>query len=202
MKALSIPQPWATLVALAEKHHLTRPDSTDYRGPLVIHASAGPGPGEVDLALTLEHPVADKLLSHHELTAFMIPYGALIAVAELTDCVPAASLRKLSDQERALGDFREGRHAWRLEAVQPLLFPVPCLGGAGLWDLTGDLAKQVSVLQQQAAGRRGEVDAAVRRRSRHALLVRRLRALDWERLPLEVLEQLWGVLGPDSDSGG
>lgn len=196
MKAITLSQPWASLCALGEKRYLTRPDDTDYRGPLVIHASAGPGPSEVDLSLTLEHPVADKLLSHHELTAFMLPYGALIAVAQCTDCVSAPRLRKLSDQEQALGDFSEGFYAWQLAQVQPLLFPVPCLGGAGLWDLTGDLARQVEVLQQQATGRSGLSDAAAKRRSRHAQLVRRLRTLDWEQLPLEVLEQLWSVLGP------
>lgn len=189
-------------MALGEKRLVTPTEPTDYRGPVVIHASAGPGPGEVDLALTLEHPTADKLLAAHELTAFLIPYGALIAVARLVDCAPAPSIRKLSDQERALGKFNEGHYAWRFEAVEPLLFPIPCLGGAGLWDLTGDLAKQVSVLREQAAGRAGQIDAEAKRRSRHALLVRRLRELDWEAMPLEVLEQLWGVLGPGQDGDG
>lgn len=39
MKAISLYQPWATLVAIGEKKIETRSWRTDYRGPLAIHAS-------------------------------------------------------------------------------------------------------------------------------------------------------------------
>jgi hypothetical protein len=38
MKALTLIQPWATLVALGEKQIETRSWDTKYRGPLAIHA--------------------------------------------------------------------------------------------------------------------------------------------------------------------
>ena len=39
MKAISIHQPWASLIAFGEKRFETRSWKTDYRGPLLIHAS-------------------------------------------------------------------------------------------------------------------------------------------------------------------
>ena len=38
MKALSLHQPWAWLVATGQKHYETRSWGTPYRGPLAIHA--------------------------------------------------------------------------------------------------------------------------------------------------------------------
>lgn len=42
MKAITIWQPWASLIALGVKTIETRSWSTDYRGPLAIHAAATP----------------------------------------------------------------------------------------------------------------------------------------------------------------
>ena len=42
MKALSLWQPWASLVALRVKTIETRSWSTSYRGPLAIHAAKRP----------------------------------------------------------------------------------------------------------------------------------------------------------------
>jgi hypothetical protein len=40
MKALSVMQPWATLIALGAKHIETRSWATSHRGQLAIHASS------------------------------------------------------------------------------------------------------------------------------------------------------------------
>src|SRR4051812_42520238 len=45
VKVLSLTQPWASLVAIGAKQIETRSWRTHYRGPLLIHASAG-FPGE------------------------------------------------------------------------------------------------------------------------------------------------------------
>jgi hypothetical protein len=39
MKAISLWQPWASAIALGWKKNETRHWSTDYRGPLLIHAA-------------------------------------------------------------------------------------------------------------------------------------------------------------------
>src|SRR5690348_17556570 len=41
MKALTLTQPWASLVAIGAKRIETRSWSTSYRGPLAIHAAKG-----------------------------------------------------------------------------------------------------------------------------------------------------------------
>ena len=43
-KALTLSQPYATLLALGQKRIETRSWSTSFRGPLLIHAGAGLGP--------------------------------------------------------------------------------------------------------------------------------------------------------------
>lgn len=42
MKAVTLTQPWATLVAIGAKQIETRSWPTNYRGPLAIHAGKGP----------------------------------------------------------------------------------------------------------------------------------------------------------------
>lgn len=41
MKGLTLTQPWATLVAIGAKRVETRSWSTNYRGPIAIHAAKG-----------------------------------------------------------------------------------------------------------------------------------------------------------------
>jgi activating signal cointegrator 1 len=41
MKAITLTQPWATLVAIGAKRIETRSWPTNYRGPLAIHAAKG-----------------------------------------------------------------------------------------------------------------------------------------------------------------
>src|SRR5574343_1234835 len=41
MKAITLHQPWATLVAIGAKRIETRSWSTNYRGPIAIHAAKG-----------------------------------------------------------------------------------------------------------------------------------------------------------------
>src|ERR1051325_5993743 len=44
MKALTLTQPWATLIAIGAKRIETRSWSTDYHGQIAIHAAKGLGP--------------------------------------------------------------------------------------------------------------------------------------------------------------
>lgn len=70
MKALTLWQPWASLIALGEKRYETRSWATSYRGLLAIHASA-PKPQvwpyltrHRELALALErHRIRSRLAS-------------------------------------------------------------------------------------------------------------------------------------------
>lgn len=68
-----------------------------------------------------------------------LPYGAVVAVAELVNCVPSAELESiLSEREREFGYYGPGRFGWVLENVRPLT-PIPVAGKQGLWQISRDL---------------------------------------------------------------
>jgi hypothetical protein len=151
MKAISITQPWATLIAQGAKRIETRSWKTSYRGPLAIHASKG-----------LPGWVADVVRSNPQFAAALgnlfeprgrvlgdLPRGCIIATCQLFSVEPiganavgwdwiSARRRRYSypitDAERAFGDYTPGRYAWLLADVQPLDAPVPAKGALGLWE--------------------------------------------------------------------
>jgi activating signal cointegrator 1 len=160
MKILTLTQPWASLVALGAKHIETRSWSTNYRGPIAIHAGASLGPvGGRDglLALCSDEPFLSVLekagLTGADLFAAG-PRGAIVAVADLVECERITPLRvqqggwlfadgrrwELSDQERAFGDYGPGRFAWLLANVRPLRSSLPYRGAQGLRPVTPEVA--------------------------------------------------------------
>lgn len=102
MKALTIRQPWASLISLGVKRIETRSWSTSFRGPLAIHAGKawpvpvaewqvphdrGLGPMVERMAM-VERMVdpADPVTRRWE--TLHTPRGAVVAVADLVDVVP------------------------------------------------------------------------------------------------------------------
>lgn len=131
MKAISILQPWATLIAVGAKRIETRSWATKYRGPLAIHASKGlPKEGIPVIAVTEAQRLAkaDRFLD--------LPRGVVIATCNMVDCIQIGDEfpGTISDQEYAFGDYEYGRYAWILEDVRPLPEPVPAKGMLGLWN--------------------------------------------------------------------
>ena len=90
MRALSLRQPWASLIADGRKTIETRTWRTRYRGPLAIHASA--------------HPCED------------LPTGGIVAVAWLYDCRPMTD----DDEAQACIALYDHAYAWLLADVQPV----------------------------------------------------------------------------------
>jgi hypothetical protein len=73
MKAITIWQPWASLIACGTKKYETRSWPTKYRGPIAIHAAAKE-------PRTLPQEVREALDQLDE-----VPLGAIIATAELVN---------------------------------------------------------------------------------------------------------------------
>lgn len=142
MRALSLTQPWASLVAHGEKTWETRSWSTKHRGPIAIHASAGfPVAAQ---QLVHEEPFADALNSHGYCLAEDLPRGAIVAVATLVAILPTRACGGLSsNREWAFGDFSPGRWAWLLAWAKPLSAPIPCKGALGLWTVPPEIAARV-----------------------------------------------------------
>lgn len=130
MKALSLLQPWASLVAAGAKRYETRSWGTDYRGPLAIHASKSAFEGR---EYFLSSEVAQAALDG--LCWLDLPRGAIVATARLTDCFRSRGLPPPDrcQHEGAFGNFERGRFLWKLEDVRPIQ-PAPARGSLGLWE--------------------------------------------------------------------
>lgn len=171
MKAITLTQPWATLVALGAKSFETRSWSTPYRGPIAIHAAKGLGPvgGAAGLVSFWWREPFHTVLAEAGYSADLdhdLPRGAIVAVAELytvLDSTEAAdSLRfgiesdndfiEQADRaqaalELAFGDYSPGRFAWVFEFVKTIADPIACRGALGLWDVPDEVVEQFSVAQ-------------------------------------------------------
>lgn len=157
MKAITIWQPWASLLACGEKRYETRGWATKYRGPIAIHAAARD---------PMRIPHSEELEKFSAITDIglwnQLPRGAVIATAELVNVwhivwnpgpdvdsarqipVGAESLTLdkhaldfgdyfvPSEKELAFGDWTPGRYAWELANVKPIT-PAPAKGKQGLW---------------------------------------------------------------------
>jgi len=153
MRALSMTQPWATLVATGAKAIETRSWGTSYRGPLAIHAAkAFPGWCK---DLTLYEPFKGALAEAGVRRWQDLPLGCVIAVCRLAGCkvitVDSAALsphhcHAPSEPELSLGDYTPGRWAWLLADVLALPDPVPARGMYGLWAWDEALAAGVTLL--------------------------------------------------------
>lgn len=161
MKAITLTQPWATLVAIGAKRIETRSWNTNYRGPLAIHAAKGYPTHARQLCL--EEPFLSALkraglmqfgvwhISNNDL-----PLGVVVATCELVNCIQILDshipqVHPVDDRvdirltqkflsipprepELSFGDYTPGRYAWILANVKPLPEPVPAKGSLGLWD--------------------------------------------------------------------
>ncbi|WP_110933768.1 ASCH domain-containing protein [Paenibacillus bouchesdurhonensis] len=150
MKSITIHQPWATLIALGEKQYETRSWQINYRGPLAIHAGK-----KVDREACEWEPIKSTL-AKHGYTTDNLPTGAVVAIANLSECwfvgldyerslMPylfnfvdgSTKRRRVSLKEDKFGDYTDGRFAWQMSDVQRLPEPIPAKGQQGLWNWDG-----------------------------------------------------------------
>ena len=132
MKALTLTQPWATLVILGVKHWETRGWATGYRGPLAIHAAKGWTRDDIDFAFDLASRDILPLALHAEPDTDL-PRGAVLGTVDLLSVHRSEQMHP-SPLGRELGDYGPGRWVWVL--ANPVRFPepVPPRGALGLWE--------------------------------------------------------------------
>ena len=144
MRALTIRQPYATLIVQGVKQFETRSWRTEYRGPLVIHAAANGSRIYGDQLRRLEKRlrVMPTALMGQE-----YPLGAVLGVVELVECLPISPtlIDALTPCEKALGWYSDGGFVWDLARAGRIRFaePIACAGRQGLWALPADLAARV-----------------------------------------------------------
>lgn len=134
-RALTIWQPWASLIALGHKGWETRSWPTTHRGPLLIHAAT-------------RRPEAYEAYFDEEVAEYVrhllgpwqaLPRGCLLALCHLEDCLPVQDVLQrdplgggIAPYEFELGDYSAGRWAWRTQ-VTNRLHPYQVAGRQGLW---------------------------------------------------------------------
>lgn len=86
MKAITIWQPWASLLACGAKQYETRSWATKYRGPIAIHA-AMKDPCKLPLSVTgaFERLAMQEINAGNCLPWSFMPRGKIIATAELVN---------------------------------------------------------------------------------------------------------------------
>lgn len=129
MKAITIKQPFASLIAAGLKEYEFRTWKTTYRGEVLIHAGKS-----VDREAMARFAACD----------LEYPLGCVIARAMLTDCVPVDEAMKdmLREKDRRVyagitEDSQWTGYAFRLEQVEKIP-PIAMRGMLGLWECDGE----------------------------------------------------------------
>lgn len=149
MKALTLWQPWATLVAMGEKKIETRCWQTKYRGELAIHAAANI-PAKYLGASARTEPFRDELAdvfcvrqdrddrSGKRVNDILrgLPKGKIVCLVRVAHIEPVSDFLRemLNKRELIFGNYEEGRHAWFLEIVEVVEPPILAKGNRMLWN--------------------------------------------------------------------
>lgn len=126
MKALTIKEPWASLIINNYKTYEFRSWKTNYRGKILIHAG-----------LSLEK----SELKYFEDYNLNYQCGNIIGEATITDCILVTKEfnKKLFDiNNKVYKNNHENLYAWKLENIVKYENPIPIKGKLGLWDYKED----------------------------------------------------------------
>ena len=130
MRALTLLEPWATLVVLGKKEWETRSWPTKIRERVAIHASKGFPRKNQDICFE-EHFF--KALRRHGVEHSRFAPGCVIGFADILDCLRTEDVRDtLTADEIAFGDWSDGRWCYRLGNPETTV-PIPARGALNFW---------------------------------------------------------------------
>jgi len=142
MKAISLFEPWATLIALRLKKFETRSWPTAYRGPLLICASKKRPPLNKIIGILYRAGITWNDLSPGRAVAIV----DLVTILRTDDIVIQG---KGIDQnwpqgdELYFGDFSPNRHVWKLQNIRRFVNPPYIMGRQGIFNVPDDLIKDL-----------------------------------------------------------
>lgn len=128
MKAITIHQPWASLVTIGAKTIETRPYATTYRGTLAIHAAK--------MSKQVNDPYYKNILESAGLTYAKLPHGVILATCRLIACEKITRANCPCYPEYAFICFHPGWYSWKIAEIHRLKTPIPAKGHRGLWECT------------------------------------------------------------------
>lgn len=136
MKAISLTQPWASLVACGAKRYETRARwHYKHRGLVAVCATK-----EVDREVQKRIGYIAEDCGRMDVSyamAGVLPLASVVAVADLVD-VQVMDADLILEQDRlelAVGDWQLGRYALRLENVRALPTPFAVRGALGCFEI-------------------------------------------------------------------
>ena len=122
MKAITIKQPWASLIVKGYKKYEFRSWKTNYRGKILIHAGLSTDKKYITL-----------------FKDYNIEYmnGAIIGEAEIIDCILVNEL--FNERLNSLNNLvyhhdYTGLYAWELDNIKVYNEPIYIKGKLGLWN--------------------------------------------------------------------
>ena len=151
MKAITLWQPWASLLACGAKKFETRSWMTNYQGPIAIHAAQKPFDTGAYLDREL-YPFAEALGLPDIFSFSTLPRGCIVAIADLVGCWEIAEdpsgpficrphmadgktfEHVVAGNEILFGDWTPGRYAWEFRNMEILDRTIPVKGKQGLWN--------------------------------------------------------------------
>lgn len=149
MKAITVWQPWASLIAIGAKPYEFRKWSAPkgVRGRIAIHAGSrkpkpaeiralliqlrGKDPGRAGLRPELAIPFLERLRENIDLA----PLAHVVAIAVLG--VPVRADEVMGELGVVINDSDRAAHfnfAWPLTAIEEMRPPVPARGAQGFWE--------------------------------------------------------------------
>lgn len=131
MKALTIKEPYASIIMSGLKEYETRSWKTNYRGKIYIHASI-----KIDDDLKSRNDL-QKLVYDNNIT---LKPGYILCEAYLDDCIYMNDMfiKNVSDKEKMVGRYELGRYAWHLSDIR-VIEPVQAKGKLGIWNYEFDV---------------------------------------------------------------
>lgn len=148
MKALSVWQPHAILLATGARIIETRSWPTNYRGEILIHAAKKMDEDrafECADAVSMIRTRGFKPTPQGEALT-RVPFanllGVALAVATLEDCRPIPHPTG-TEFDAKFGGFGEGRFGFFLSDLRPLQKPIPWKGAQGMWDVPAELEQRI-----------------------------------------------------------
>lgn len=123
MKALSIKDPWASLIVAGKKTIELRTWRTNYRGPILIHRS-GKSRGIIGIA----------------------------DIVDIIEIESLDQFRALHNKHHAPDEFYRGKlHGWILKNAKQIEF-IPCKGRLGLWEPSAEIQVKVHNYVKRRSG--------------------------------------------------
>ena len=127
MKALTIKEPWASLIIEGYKKYEFRSWKTNYRGKIPIHSG-----------LNIEKENLERFKDYD----IDVKKGMIIGEGELVDCIKVT--KEFQDELIKIDKVVYGRsnhkedYAWKLENVIKYDNPIEVKGKLGLWNYEGE----------------------------------------------------------------